>query len=376
MAQVDKIYKQVLDGILDMGYKYIDTSRDVQCTQISSLMISLDLKTMPIITTKKVYINSIIAELIWFLRGDTNIKFLLENKCKIWNDDAYNAYKRACEYCDIIPNLTMEQFLSKVLAGRPTGFSAYPYYGDVGRNYSAQWRDWRGVDAGGEIVHIDQIDGLFKAIEKKIIGRRHIVTAWNPAEINQTALPPCHWAWEVIPKPLRDFEKTEIAISHGKDRIYLETLWNEAHKGDDEAKETLKKELEGIPEYGFTLKWHQRSCDTFLGVPFNIASYGILAVILQAMTGMQALEIIGDLSNVHLYENSLEQAKEQSKRSTQLHPGCGIKFSEELMETFKQFRDGEITVDSVFKDMEVSDFELTGYTSHPPLKVKMIAPKE
>ena len=385
MAQVDKIYKQLLEAI-PRGYKYIDLSRDVECTQMSNVQLSLDLVTMPFITTKKLYHKSVITELLWFLKGDTNIKYLLDNGCNIWNDDAYNAYKRACEYCDLENDLSLEDFLVKVRIGKPTMYSDYPYYGDVGRNYSAQWRDWRGVDAGGNIVHIDQISELFENLRKKKISRRHIVTAWNPAEISQTALPPCHWAWEVIPKPLRNHEKIEILVKQqGADEIYLNTLWKESTRVTTEpeaqvkvleATAVLEAELSVEPSHGFTLKWHQRSTDTFLGLPFNAASYGVLAVFIQAVTDMQGLEIIGDLSNVHLYANSLEMAKKQAERNTSTYEGCGLTFSPELQQFIQDYKDGILTISGLIEMMQPEDFIVQQYNSHGPLKVEMLAPKE
>jgi thymidylate synthase len=315
MSKIDFIYHDLSKAIIDYGYWYKDDSRDKRCKQISSATLSIPLNKFPLLTTKKMFTKGIVGELIWFLRGDSNIKYLNDNGIHIWDDDANN----------------------------------FSDNGNVGRNYGVQWRNWQGIDpvlnedgflkAIG-IIKTDQIINLITNLKKKPIGRRHIVTAWNPAEIDQTALPPCHWAWEVIPRPLFDFEK----------KLYPNQ------------------------EYGFDLKWHQRSVDTFLGLPFNIASYALLAHIIGKLVNFVPLNIIGDLSNVHFYESHIEIVIEQLQRDTNLHEGCDLLFSERFENSIKQYQEGNLILDNFFKELEINDFKFDNYTSFDKLKADMYAP--
>lgn len=307
MAKIDFIYHDLSKAIIDYGYWYKDESRDKRCKQISSATLSIPLNSFPLLTTKKIFTKGIVGELIWFLRGDSNVKYLNDNGITIWNDDAAN----------------------------------YSDNGDVGRNYGVQWRDWTNTcDDKCCNESVDQIFNLVNNIKKKPIGRRHIVTAWNPAELNKTALPPCHWAFEIIPRPLFDFEK----------KLYPDQ------------------------EYGFDLKWHQRSVDTFLGLPFNIASYALLANILGKLINFVPLNIIGDLSNVHFYEPHIEIINEQLQRDTDLHQRCDLTFSQKFEDLVKSYQDGKIILDDFFKQIEIDDFKFDNYTSFGKLKADMYAP--
>lgn len=227
MSRVDKLYQQLSLAIIEQGYWYDDKSRGKRCKQLTSLTMDFDLQMeFPLLTTKKMNTNSIVTELLWFLRGDGNIKYLLDNNVNIWNKDAYNYYlKHMKEKEQNVTPLNYEEF---VKYAKELGYEGHNYVlkygiGRVGRNYGVQWRDWSG--------YVDQIYYLIKGLKDNPMSRRHIVTAWNPAELEETALPPCHWSFEILPRPLYEFEK----------------------------------EIYSDKEYGFTLKWHQRSVDTFLG---------------------------------------------------------------------------------------------------------------
>jgi thymidylate synthase len=204
--------------------------------------------------------------------------------------------------------------------------------------------------------------------------RRHIVTAWNPAELDKTALPPCHWAFEIIVRPTSMQQKMKLS---GGDMVYLDGLWEAAYlKNDKEAMKILQNEVAGVPDHGFILKWHQRSVDTFLGLPFNIASYGLLANIIGHLTGIQPLSLIGDLSNVHIYEPHLDAAKKQLHNSVLAHDGCQLKVSERFLNDVSTYKKGEITFTQFINQLEVEDFQLPGYTSFKTIKAEMIAPKQ
>lgn len=312
MSKIDVIYHNIASAIIDYGYWYTDTSRNIRCKQLSHITIEVPLDEFPLMTTKKMFSKGIIGELIWFLRGSDNIQYLNDNGIHIWDDDAEN----------------------------------FSDEGNVGRNYGVQWRDWS--DAYKTGVGIDQISGLIKNLKAKPINRRNIVTAWNPAEIGMTALPPCHWAFEVIPRPLFQYEKNKYGLEK---------------------------------EFGFDLKWHQRSVDTFLGLPFNIASYALLAKIIEQLTGYVALNIIGDLSNVHFYEPHIEQVQEQLKRDPNKYEGCYLDFSSSIQTVFNDYRTGNITshdeyMKNVFDSLQIEDVMVQNYKSYDKLSAEVFAPKK
>lgn len=319
MSRVDQLYQQLSLAIIEQGYWYDDKSRGMRCKQLTSLTVDFDLQTeFPLLTTKKMHTKSIVGELIWFLRGLDNLEYLHENNITIWDKDAKNDF---------------EGKLSDT---------------HVGRNYGVQWRDWNKFvhDTWGRSNHeynkipVDQIKNLIEGLIENPMSRRHIVTAWNPAELHQTALPPCHWAFEILPRPIYEFEK----------------------------------ELYPGKEYVFTLKWHQRSVDTFLGLPFNIASYGMLAKVIEELTGYVAIGLIGDLSNIHFYEGHIESAREQMKNNPLKHKGPQFKFSDKLLRDFELYRRGTIELDALFYSMKIEDFIFENYQSFEPIKAEMYEP--
>lgn len=344
MSQVDLEYQSLSLTILERGYWYMDESRKQRCKQISSANILLDMfnRSVPVLTTKKMYLKGIVTELLWFLKGSNNIKYLVNNNVHIWDRDAYNYHIKA--QGGYFNNTNWyKQLTGTHEYGRDFGFMGE--LGDVGRNYGVQWRGWKGseydsIDEKDYIFKVDQIKNLIEGLRNKPMCRRHIVTAWNPAELDQTALPPCHWSFEVIPRPSYDFE--ELAFPE-------------------------------VPYY-FTLKWHQRSVDTFLGLPFNITSYGVLCKIIEELTGYKCELLIGDLSNVHFYEGHIEDVRKQLHNDPFKYDSPTFKFSNDALGYFESYRDGDISLDKVFEILHPSDFIFENYESYPPIKADMYEP--
>ena len=393
MANVDKIYFQLSRGILENGYTYTTDNRpDVSCIQVSSAVIDIPLSEFPLLTTKKMFFKGIVAELLWFLQGQNTTIPLVNQGVQIWDKDAYNFYCKACDKAGL-RKISFEDFMLEMKNPGTVQWDApSPDFtlGDVGRNYGVQWRGWSGKITTKDnkvsslfVAKFDQIQNLIENLRKpNPINRRHIVTAWNPAELDDTALPPCHWAFEILPKPLSVRNKMYFASA---DAEYLETLWSEAYtKGNEEAKEKLMKEIAGIPDYGFSLKWHQRSVDTFLGLPFNIASYALLAQIIGDLTGMVALSVVGDLSNIHFYtkpENSdskshVELIKQQLERNPAEYVGPTLIMSDNYSSRLAEYKNDEISLTEFFLFLETEDFTLLDYNSYPALKGDMYAPTE
>jgi len=248
------------------------------------------------------YWSGIVTELLWFLRGDTNIKFLVDNNCHIWNGDAYKKY---CNDKNTVGPLTMAQFIEEI----KTNDEFTKKWGDLGPVYGKQWREWTNLkqvdewewkyDLNGPI---DQIANLIHELKTNPDSRRLMVNAWNVGELDQMVLPPCHYGFQVYTRELSELERHDIKEQYGFDCRKL-------------AKPSIKQlDDANIPTRAISLMWNQRSVDTFLGLPFNIASYGLLLEIIAKAVNMVPEELIGNLGDVHLYSNHIEQAKEQIGR--------------------------------------------------------------
>lgn len=346
MAVIDKNYHNLLDKILQEGYTYEDPNRKgVNRLEILSYTFRHEFKDgFPAITTKKLNYKSVVTELIWFLRGDTNIKYLVDNGCNIWNKDAYNYAKKECNY-----NRTIEEFINDVK--KQNKFQSYTFkLGNCGRIYGAQWRNWNNIgypqfDDLCPISHLDQISNLIKGLKETPMGTKHIVTAWNPAELDDMALPPCHHGFQVVVRPLyiSDFKKLGLSNLDSKN----------------------------LPKYGFELHWHQRSVDTFLGLPFNITSYATLALILEKITGYKALAIQGDLKKVHLYDNSLDAVKEQLSRDVDKYGKSELEFQHDFQRNLDVYNK-DLILNDFIATLEFEDFKLENYKSYPHIKVEML----
>lgn len=253
----------------------------------------------PLLTTKKVFLKGIIHELLWFLKGDTNIRYLVENGVHIWDNDAYRYYTERCTAAGIVP-IAREEFLKK--AGEASPIANY-CYGDLNHVYGYQWRSWPRPDGGS----IDQIKEAIRLIKENPDSRRILVSAWNVAEVEEMALPPCHVLFQFY-----------------------------------------------VAEGRLSCQLYQRSADTFLGVPFNIASYALLTMMIARECGLEPGEFIHTLGDTHLYLNHLEQADLQLTRTPRPLPTLRL----------------NPAVKSIF-DFRYEDFELIGYDPHPAIKGEM-----
>ena len=273
MSKIDKNYHNLLERILQEGYTYEDPNRKgVNRIEIPSYTFRHEFKDgFPAITTKKLNYKSVVTELIWFLRGDTNIKYLVDNGCNIWNKDAYNYYLKRYNSKKGEGLFTFEEFVNYI----KNRDKNHPVIGDLGPVYGAQWRKCntkQSVVVGhngsynefGTIIK-DQISNLIKGFKEKPLATDHIVNAWNVSELEDMVLQPCHYGFQIVVRPL-DKIKCECSESQS---IYCGSKCQK-------------------PQYGFELHWQQRSVDTFLGLPFNIASYATLALILEKITGYKA----------------------------------------------------------------------------------------
>jgi thymidylate synthase len=347
MSKIDKTYNDLLNTIIRDGFLYEDPNRKgVKRKQIPHYSFEHDFAYgFPAITTKKLYWKGIVTELLWFLRGDTSTKFLVDNGVNIWNKDGLGYVNRGDQ-----PEIDLSEYVKNVKDGLLDG--------SLGRVYGVQWRNFAGLSEDGKSVKFnDQISNLIAGLKETPMATRHIVNAWNPSELGEMALPPCHWSFEVLVQPLTKFERELILKENSYDDWYI----------------TKKSQMESlfdshnIPKYGLTLKWHQRSVDTFLGLPFNIASYALLAEIIASLTGMKAKGVVADLSNVHIYEPHMPAVIEQLARAEN-------KFWQPLkLEPIDGFTsDMDSNIDECLKSKKIKDFKIIDYKSHEAIKADMI----
>jgi len=310
---IENEYLNLLKDILENGIEKKDRT-GTGTISVFGRQIRHDMsKGFPLLTTKRMYWKGIVTELLWFLRGDTNIKYLVDNDCHIWNGDAIKNYEKHNGEIDWGPFITKEEaFIEKI----KTDDEFAKKWGDLGPIYGKQWRSW-GYDSDKwietysklqygskeEIEHlskrgIDQIQNLIEQLKTNPDSRRLMVSAWNVGELDQMTLPPCHYGFQVYTR--------ELTLEERQDLYEEKYMFTETEK-------TINDKY-NVPTRAISLMWNQRSVDTFLGLPFNIASYGLLLEIIAKQVNMVPDELIGTLGDCHLYKNHIDQAKEQIGR--------------------------------------------------------------
>lgn len=310
----------------------------------------------PLVTTKEVNFKHIVAELLWFLRGDSNIQFLVDNGCNIWNEDAYNYYVKLCENNKVSDILSFSKFVEGLKGGGiiyQSLLGEYKYVlGDTGKQYPWLWRNWDGID---------QILNLISTLTTIPNSRRHIISAWNPTTLGDMALPACHSFVQFNCRPISWEVKLEMANNHPD--IPFENLYiTEAASGT---------EILGvkIPQYYLDCQLYQRSGDYFLGVPYNIASYALLTEILCEITDMVPGDFVHTFGDVHIYSTHLSQVETQLQREPRELPKLVL--AEEAKREIRRFKDGEIPLDGLLQSMEVEWFTVSNYNPAEPIKGKL-----
>ena len=388
MNNIDKQYQKLLQDIIDNGVKKEDRTGTGTISVFGRQIRHKMSEGFPLLTTKKMPFKTIVTELLWFLRGNTNIKYLVDNGCHIWNGDAYQAYLKKYEndktsgivyYTDPLQYrpYTQEEFIDKI----KTVDEFAQKWGELGPIYGKQWRSWGGrnilnydlqnvkwsdkdkvmelIRDGGDYSKydvkvtyrtnsIDQIQNLINELKTNPDSRRLMVNAWNVGELDQMVLPPCHYGFQVYTRELSEKERMKLAGYEDVGGI-----------GQNIIRETVDMN-NTIPRRAISLMWNQRSVDTFLGLPFNIASYGLLLEILAKEVNMIPDELIGNLGDVHLYSNHIEQAKEQIGRTAYELPKLNIQSAIGLYDFFEYLHVAES-----------SDFQIENYQSHPSIKAPL-----
>ena len=369
MNDLDKDYQEVLRDILDSGVQKGDRTGTGTISVFGRQIRHNMNQGFPLLTTKKMYWKGIVTELLWFLRGDTNIKYLVDNGCNIWNGDAFNNYQLLMIGNEPKKILPMADFIDKI----KTDDKFAAKWGDLGPIYGKQWRSWEVKTTRDEKIvepdvytkEIDQIQNLINELKTNPDSRRLMVSAWNVGELNQMTLPPCHYGFQVYTRELSFHERWSLYSDKPYDGNGLGMINTLDFLDDNE-----------IPKRAISLMWNQRSVDTFLGLPFNIASYGLLLEIIAKLVNMVPDELIGNLGDVHLYKNHIEQAKEQLTREPMKLPTLNINtefWNTESGECGAGPLDTNInyfTNDNFCKCL-LEDIQLANYESHPTIKAPL-----
>jgi thymidylate synthase len=426
MNNLDKQYSDLLQDILDNGHQKGDRT-GTGTISVFGRQIRHNMKDgFPLITTKKMYTKGIITELIWFLRGETNIKSLVENDCHIWNGDAYKKY---CNDKDTVGPLTMAQFIEEI----KTNEAFAKKWGDLGPVYGKQWRNWSGIDRdaflntdnikdpllGGRGLffkeyEIDQLANAIEDLKTNPDSRRIIVSAWNVGEMGQMTLPPCHNFFQFYTRELSLKERAE-AYNNMLEKQNYNPKWQSKIEDIDKLSEyelmSILQSLPG-PTRAISLMWNQRSVDVPLGLPFNIASYGLLLEIVAKMVNMIPEELIGNLGDTHIYSNQVDGCLEQigrsythEERTEMLKEAMGDKVYNEVISELMPFGGGmseyyesyniprrsrepyklpklgfnkssgffkELGDDlTLLSHLDSSDFMIENYISHPAIKMPL-----
>ena len=360
MNTLDKKYQQLLSDIIAFGVEKKDRTGTGTISEFGHQIRHKMSEGFPLLTTKKMAWKQIVSELLWFLTGQTNIQYLLKHNNHIWDGDAYKNYtKEVNELIDgymsgdiigIQPHidemfsnpddltpLTKDEFINKI----KTDNTFAKTWGDLGPIYGKQWRQWK-----GENGKIDQIDDLIRTLKTNPDSRRLMVSAWNVGQLDEMVLPPCHYGFQVWTRELTYSERYKIWFNNNYE-TGMEYYEGNVPNFDDDY-------YEPTPARAISLMWNQRSVDTFLGLPFNIASYGLLLHIIANEVDMVPDELIGNLGDVHLYSNHIEQAKEQIGRTS---------FDLPKLKT-------NAKIDGICCNGQ-DDFILDGYQSHTAIKAPL-----
>lgn len=400
MNRIEQQYLSLLKDILDNGKQKTDRT-GTGTISVFGRQLRHDFRDgFPLLTTKRMAFKAIVTELLWFLRGDTNIKYLVENNCHIWDGDAYKAFlkyiingingglDKISGYIEpgyLIEDgrqyehftnpwffgfrpLTKEEFIEKI----KTDESFAKKWGDLGPIYGKQWRNWENeiVNYAGQKYNsqtIDQIQQLINDLKTNPDSRRLMVNAWNVGELHHMVLPPCHYGFQLYTRELTTEEKRFIITNYilevkPEDKPNSDKFW-----GDTDGEVDLYLEKYNLPKRKISLMWNQRSVDTFLGLPFNIASYGLLLMIIAKEVNMIPEELIGNLGDCHLYTNHLEQAREQISRRQYDLPTLKIKGINDNHIIYPKLL--PTTGEEEF--YEISDFEIENYQFHPTIKAPL-----
>ena len=351
---VDNQYLDLVNEIIEHG-----EAKDTRAGKTRSLFgkqLRFSLKDgLPMLTTKKMFSKGVIHELLWFIKGDTNIKYLVDNGVHIWDDDAYRYFLDIREKAYGPVNVESETVISKeeFLEGvkqqirwEDIGYT----WGDLNKVYGYQWTKWGGHN---------QIEEVIETLKKNPDDRRMIISAWNVADIPDMALPPCHFCCQFYTKKMTEEERWNYFEAHILKEDNEEGRYNLfVSRGENYLKGSLVAYLDrmNVPSRKLSCMWNQRSCDCGLGIPFNILSYSILTHMIAQCVNMDVDELIFNGGDVHVYENHIEHLKEQTKRNPHLYALPTLKLNTKIKN---------------INNFTYDDIKIEGYKSYSAIKMPL-----
>lgn len=367
-----KQYHDLLKHILENGtYKKPARLNMPGTRSIFGYQFRHDLKTFPLLTTKKMFWKGVVVELLWFLKGDTNVKYLIDNGVNFWNQDAYNFYVKKFLNNDTNLQLSFDDFVDHLKTNTPVHNTDEYVFGDCGFQYGRVWRNFNGKD---------QITSVITSLKRDPNSRRHIVSAVDPEHDNELALYWCHSMYQFncrqIPYPTRfdmieeygyNFERIhEVSFNGNVDELYkmmdpdkadqIMKLYKEPIVSEQEIMDILE-----IPKYYLDCQLYQRSGDVFLGVPMNIASYALLTNLVAKLCNMVPGDYIHTFGDVHIYDNHTEAVNIQLQNDCERYPLPTVEINLPEYDT----------LDGLFKTMTPEMFVLKNYQSYPAIKAEL-----
>jgi thymidylate synthase len=371
MSNVEQQYLDLVKDILENGY----TKGDRTGTGTKSVFgrtIRHSMKDgFPLLTTKKMAFKTMVTELLWFLRGDTNIKYLVDNDCNIWVGDAYKNYEKHCQSLGITEYDDKETFIKGIKELKTYADK----FGELGPVYGMQWRRWKnfipyqkiGTYENGSGIYnyretsIDQIANAIHLLKTDPDSRRILVSAWNVGELDQMVLPPCHYSFQFY---TRELSLDERAKQHPNPNMFYD-IHGSFNIGDSiensdmtiEDREWLHGKFDegNIPKRAISLLWNQRSCDAPLGLPINIPSYSLLLMMVAKQVNMVPEEVIANMGDCHIYLNQIEGIEQQLTRIPYDLPT--LKISDRVVNDISEYT--------------LEDFTLENYKYHPAIKLPL-----
>ena len=366
---LDYQYQELLNEIMTQGNKKGDRTGTGTHSLFGRTIRHNMQEGFPLLTTKRVWNKGVLHELLWFLQGNANINYLLDHKVNIWNEWPYFEWFKTLDLPEELKDMRITDFVSKCRKDDEYNKTFYPYtidffianmraneefakkWGHPGRVYGTQWidmRSWEEVGVSIKPKSVNQIQNMVDLLRKNPDSRRMLVSAWNAADMEGMVLPPCHYAFQMYSVLMTYEERLELF-----NKEYSKVSDGKVQSTDKEFMEQYFEEYK-IPKRKLSMMWHIRSVDTFLGMPFDIASYGYLLSMFAHVTNHMPDELIMVSGDTHLYNNHLEAAREQTMREPYKLPTLRIK------------RD----VSDIF-DFKYDDFEIVDYKHHPTIKAEI-----
>ena len=384
MNNLDKQYTDLLQDILDNGTRKMDRTGTGTISVFGRQIRHKMSEGFPLLTTKKMAWKTMVTELLWFLRGDTNIKFLVDNGCHIWDGDCHQSYLKNWKPQ---PAVETQSYLieQEYVNDRPLPKDMFIHciktddefakkWGELGPIYGKQWRAWGGyekvpngwthgaISSHREVPKHDQIANLINDLKTDPDSRRLMVNVWNPTDLPNQVLPPCHYGFQVYTRELSLEERIELWYQQNQNKTGKRGMWEIDYVESYEGHKKLNSF--NIPKRAISLMYKARSQDLPLGTPFNISSYALLLEIIGKMVNMVPDELIANMGDCHIYLNQIDGVKEQLTREPYPLPTLKHMKTDEFYKSLSSDL-------SLLTHLDNTDFVVENYQSHPTIKMPL-----